>query len=182
MMQQAGMTSQELAQLAESDKNSNDLVVTETAAFNAAKRQFADGSGMYRRAGVFLTLRTADELDHGATQLTGAAAQVSESSQTPAHGFSEEAASLEETVRIDKEAALVESMQAITNSSGQISKIIRTVDEIAFQTNILALNAAVEAARAGEAGMGFAVAADEVRNRSSRELGRKVADIVQDRR
>jgi len=156
--------------------------LTETSTGLAAASQQVSSSGQSIAEGASSQAASLEETSSSLEEISSMAKRNSEGAQR-AKGIASETRIAADAGSTEV-AAMNEAMEAIKASSGGIAKIIKTIDEIAFQTNILALNAAVEAARAGEAGAGFAVVAEEVRalaQRSAtaaRETAAKIEDSV----
>jgi len=135
----------------------------------------------------------AQSLAQGATEQAASIQQLSSAIAEVARRTRENADTAEETAKLSsriKDSAekgsrqmdeMILAVREINDASHSISKIIKTIDDIAFQTNILALNAAVEAARAGQHGKGFAVVAEEVRNLAAKsaQAAKETGDMIQ---
>jgi methyl-accepting chemotaxis protein len=165
-------TNQALRSVADTLTDASNQVSSAAGQVSASSQTLAQGASE-QAASIEETSASLEEISSMTKRNTEGAGNASSLAQDTNHATESGSRQMQE---------MVDAMNAIKASSDNIAKIIKTIDEIAFQTNILALNAAVEAARAGEAGAGFAVVAEEVRNLAQRAAAaaKETADKIVD--
>lgn len=150
---------------------SADLVASESGQVSNGAQALSQGSTQ-QAAAVQELAATITDISH----------QVKDTADNAVEARSQSGAAGDEMEECNQQMQeMMEAMEEISRTSNEIGKIIKTIEDIAFQTNILALNAAVEASRAGSAGKGFAVVADEVRNLASKssDASKDTAELIE---